>query len=198
MLSKTRPLVFALVLSFSIQPPARASNDGALCQSIVGVVVCGVALVAMGVNQLLPDPPYRRVVKGIHAGDAEKVKWLLENYPDAMKPEDALDHAIRSYVSMSDPGKNAGKIQIIEHITSKAIDVSGAQGSQYLTTVVRGDGSGSSEQLDARKTVLVKFLLARGASAEGVDYSKCVPGSEIPALLLAAKSAAGESAKIHE
>jgi ankyrin repeat protein len=167
--------VLALMFSACLLPAqAYASNDGKLCDSVVGVAMCGSLMVIDGVARAVtPEKPKDAIEKAIQRGELEKLKFLTEKYPTLYTPRQQLEIAVYGYIgSQYLDIPNAEKMKVISYLL-ESVDVTDG-GSNLLQTIAEYITHKRSEKLE-----LAQLLIAHGASANNFDLSKYVLSSSV-------------------
>jgi len=171
---RSRAAVVALSLACAIQSPARASNDGQLCDGLAILVCAPVAVVAGIVQAFAPKSKGEKMLEYVTVGDLEQVKRLVRK---GSKPEleDMLRMAARAYLLKSSPELEAKRLAIVEYLVGQ-VDLSDKAGTAMLQLAVAHEPYSSNADAEAswpRRLVLAKLLLSHGASANEVDLAQC-------------------------
>lgn len=165
----------ALLASLLVLAPARASNEGKLCEGF-GILLCAPLAVAIGVSQALtPKTPNELLRTAVQDGDLESVKRLTASKDGQPEHEYMLWAAADAYLSNPDPAKDAARLAIIDYLAGNVIDVRSDKGGRILQMTARHYGYSSKppERHWPQRLALAELLLRHGASASAVNLGDC-------------------------
>lgn len=191
-----------VALSWAMHLPARASDDGKLCDG-AGALGCGPRFLQMAVaEKLRRKPPAEKVRYAIADGDLPQVQAFDPNDDPAYQAHNMLPVAVHEYMTGISTGKDAERLAIIEYLLGKA-DVTGDLGPRLLQETIYQASfiHMAAEKTWPRRLALARLLVDHGASAKGVNLAgcyQCEAGNELLPLLLehgarAEKTAVGQS-----
>lgn len=175
-LFRSRAAVAVLSLACAIQTPARASNDGQLCDGLAILICIPVAVIASVAEALTPKSKGDKMLDYISAGDLEHVKRTVASNHGDFEVKNMLRAASRAYLAPSASELTAKHLAVVEYLVEQA-DLSGQAGTELLMLAVDDDRYSTraySVEGWPRRLALVKLLLAHGASAADVDLTQCV------------------------
>lgn len=165
----------ALLASLLVLAPARASNEGKMCEGF-GILLCAPLAVAIGVSKALtPKTPNELLYDAVRDGDLEAVKRLAASKDGQPEHEHMLWAAADAYLSNPDPAKDAARLAIIDYLAGNVIDVRGDKAGKILQMTARhyGYSIDPPERHWPQRLALAELLLRHGASASAVNLSEC-------------------------
>lgn len=174
-LFRSRAAVAVLSLACAIQSPARASNDGQLCDGLAILICIPVAVIAGVVDALTPKAKDEKMLEYATAGDLEQVKRLARKGGEPGL-DGMLRIASRVYLfNNASPEVEAKRFAIAEYLVGQ-LDLSGETGTDMLQMIVeqeRYSGKAEAQKSWPRRLALAHLLLSHGASAKEVNLAPC-------------------------
>jgi hypothetical protein len=173
------PLSRRMLMTFSLccmlANPARASNDGDLCNGLAMLICMPVFLTAVLVHQLTPATPSDQMSTAITKGDLDKVKQLLKK-TDTFHADKVLREAANDYIHLQDQNKDTARFSILQYLVDEVgVDLSGSLGTelQQMTVDSTTFEFQPLENAWKKRLQLARLVIAHGASAQNVKIGYC-------------------------
>lgn len=122
----------------------------------------------MAAQALTPDTPKEKIEKAVRRGEKEKLKALLDFYPDIYTSRGLLDITVINYIDGRYPDvPKVNKMAVITDILSNGVDITDGGENKLLSYIVRSSSLKPDECLE-----LATLMFNHGASAKNIDLSQ--------------------------